>query len=145
MVSYKSGNHQLVRGLAEIVSATCLPQNSKTLLVPVPTSVQKIKQRQIDTVGFLAKKIQTLNRNHTVANILYLKREVSDQVGLSALARQQNLIGAIGCKSKLNGAVILLDDVITTGATISAAAKALKDAGAKSVTAIALCNAGKLH
>ncbi len=65
------------------------------------------------------------------------------QVGLSRQQRRDNVAGAFavtgGKKSKLAGArVVLIDDVITTGATARACARALKRAGASGVDVLAL-------
>ena len=71
---------------------------------------------------------------------LYLGREVRDQVGLDARQRQANLSGAFTARHRLSGTVVLVDDVTTTGATLTNAAKALRIAGAQSIFAIALCD-----
>lgn len=70
---------------------------------------------------------------------LYLGREVRDQVGLDARQRQTNLAGAFTARQRLSGTVVIVDDVTTTGATLTNAAKALRIAGAQSIFAIALC------
>ena len=75
---------------------------------------------------------------------LVLVRSVRDQVGLNRLERQQNVAGAFASLAKFRGPVVLLDDVVTTGATISAAANALKVAGATEVFAVGLCAASHL-
>lgn len=74
---------------------------------------------------------------------LFLRRTVVDQVGLSALQRQENLDGAFGTRWAINGNVVIVDDVITTGATMNTAAKALKYAGAQRVFGLALCGTPK--
>lgn len=70
---------------------------------------------------------------------LYLGREVRDQVGLDARQRQVNLAGAFTARQRLSGTVVIVDDVTTTGATLTNAAKALRIAGAQSIFAITLC------
>ena len=74
---------------------------------------------------------------------LYLRRAVADQVGLTALQRQENLDAAFGTRRIINGTVVIVDDVITTGATMNSAARALKFAGAQRVFALALCGTPK--
>ena len=70
---------------------------------------------------------------------LYLRREVQDQVGLTARERAANLAGAFTARQRFSGTVVIVDDVVTTGATLTNAAKALRIAGAQSIFAITLC------
>ena len=72
-------------------------------------------------------------------DVLQLKREVRDQVGLSARERQENLSDAFATTKRLSGSVLIVDDVVTTGATIVNAAKALRIAGAQTIYALTLC------
>lgn len=145
VVDYKSGNYQLGRGLAEVLLDKCLNQIAKPIIVPIPTSRQKLIIRQIDTMGHVAKQLRVLNRNIQVMNSLKLIKAVQEQVGLSQIERAKNVSGAFACIGKVPSHVILLDDVITTGATMSQAAYALRQAGAKTVFGIGLCASTKLH
>ncbi|MEN9741434.1 MAG: hypothetical protein RIR66_390 [Actinomycetota bacterium] len=145
VIAYKSGEIHLARGLAEILICNCLTKVDQLTLVPIPSSQEKIKLRQVDTILNITKQVQLLDRKFLVMPNLKLIKSVSDQVGLSYEDRINNLEDAFGALRKINGDVILIDDVITTGSTMSSAAKTLKLVGAKSVTAVALCSAGKMH
>lgn len=145
LIQYKSGEHTLAMGLASVLSLKCLSQTPSLKIVPIPSSTQKIKLRQIDTIGYLANQIKTLEPKYQVLPILSLIKDVKDQVGLSYRDRATNLQNAFLTTQKVSGNVLLIDDVITTGATVWNAAKVLKQAGATSVTAVTLCNAARLH
>lgn len=145
LIEYKSGKYQLARGLAETLLEKPLSQIEPFVVVPIPTSDEKIKLRQIDTISNLATFLNRLDRRYRVVKSLAITKKVTDQVGLNEHQRFINLQGAFSAKTRVPETVILLDDVITTGATMSAAAQALKIAGAKRVIAVGLCAASKVH
>lgn len=66
-------------------------------------------------------------------------KKTRDQVELSARERRKNVEGAFKVTDSLRGKVLLVDDVFTTGATLSAGAGALIRAGAAEVHALSLC------
>jgi predicted amidophosphoribosyltransferase len=75
---------------------------------------------------------------------LYQRRRVADQAGLGAAARRANLAGALGVRrtsqSRLGGAVVVLvDDIVTTGATAAEACSVLAEHGARVVGVAAAC------
>jgi predicted amidophosphoribosyltransferase len=74
----------------------------------------------------------------TVAAVLTLSDGVRDSVGLSPQAREANLRGRIHCVGPPPRHAVLLDDVLTTGATAIACRTALLAAGTKTVTVLTL-------
>ena len=113
------------------------------LIVPVPLTRRRLIQRQFNQSALLAGDVSRLTGVAWNALALAKVRETPPQVTLSGTARHQNLKGAFAVtavgRSKLPGRrIVVIDDVITTGATAEAAAKTLLDAGAARVDVLAL-------
>jgi len=142
IICYKNGDARYAELLSQVLCNTLkkyLPTESMTL-IPIPSSAQKVRDRGYDSITNLCSKIIRENSSISIdATNLFLRRPVLDQVGLSAAQRYGNLEGAFGTHRILSGAVMIVDDVVTTGATLNSAAKALKYAGAQRVFALALC------
>jgi ComF family protein len=114
----------------------------ETILVPIPTANHRIRQRGYDQAVLLAKQL-SLTTGYETKQLL-VRRTDGRQVG--ATKRQRAIQSAhafiVTKPEQCKGAPILLvDDVVTTGATLSAAAKILKDAGAKSINAVVVTRA----
>jgi len=77
-----------------------------------------------------------------VASLLSRPRAVGRQTGLSRIERRRNMRGAFSAARKPGlGDVLLVDDVYTTGATVAAAATALRTAGARNVDVVSFARA----
>lgn len=125
----------LSRALALAVDAAASTPDGRSpepvLVVPVPSTREATRRRGYDPVLRLARAA----RCGEVVPALRHARIVTDSAGLSASARWQNLEGAMDVRPdfrrRLRGRTILLvDDVITTGATLAEAGRALRAAGA---------------
>ncbi len=106
------------------------------LLVPVPLSREKLLRRGFNQAAMLAGKLGARQQTEVDENALVKDFETSPQAGLSRSARERNLKGAFKVRhgKKISGRnVLLIDDVFTTGSTMSAAAATLVAAGAKQV------------
>ena len=146
LICYKNGDARYVELLSQVLYNTLdkfLGVNNLTL-IPIPSSHQKIKERGFDSVTNICSNM--IQRDKSLAmdeTNLYLRRIVLDQVGLTAAQRHSNLEGAFGIRRTVNGTVVLVDDVVTTGATLNSAARTLKFAGAQRVFALTLCGSPK--
>ncbi len=107
------------------------------VLVPVPSAAAAVRRRGYDATATLARSAaRRLRDDHAVSvrRLLAQRRGVRDQVGLDAAARSANLAGALRLR-RAQGAlprgsvVVLVDDVVTTGASLAEAARALEAAG----------------
>lgn len=100
------------------------------VLVPVPSSRASVRARGHDHARRLAA-VAGRRLGVRTAPVLVQSRHVADQAGLDATARSANLSGALVARRRLDGLpVVVVDDVVTTGATLAEAARALTAAGA---------------
>lgn len=147
LISYKNGDRSQAKLLTITLEKTIdafIPPQAITL-IPIPSSPQKIRTRGFDSInGLCLDLVRKRKWIYLEASNLYLRRTVLDQVGLTAAQRQTNLAGAFGARKAINGTVVLIDDVITTGATLKSAARALRFAGAQRILAVALCGTPKI-
>jgi competence protein ComFC len=113
------------------------------LVSPVPLSAKRARERGYNQSGLLARPFAYAVDLPYQPGALQRNRETHSQVGLSANERQQNVQGAFTAKvDKVKGKVVLvIDDVMTTGSTISACAQALRKAGASAVYGLTLARA----
>ncbi len=113
------------------------------LIVPVPLHRARLFQRRFNQSAELARGVSHLSRVPCAPDLLIRTRATRAQVGLSAAARRRNVSGAFaltpGNGEKVVGKhLLLIDDVLTTGATLEACAKRLGAEGALSVDVLTL-------
>ncbi|MEK9176191.1 MAG: ComF family protein [Patescibacteria group bacterium] len=111
------------------------------IFVPVPLSTGKLRKRGYNQAGILAKGLAKKFGLETIDGLIRVK-ETRSQVGLNKEERRDNIADAFSLKKQYkyyikHKNIVLVDDVLTTGATMSEAAKILKKSGAKKVFAIA--------
>jgi ComF family protein len=134
----------LARPLARILSEALAREENAALdgdplaLVPVPLHVDRRKARGYNQSELLAHELSKLTGWRVVTGLERV-RETRSQVGLSAQARRQNMQGAFAWRGDVvPQRVLLIDDVCTSGATLSECAVALRDAGVGEVYAATL-------
>ncbi|WCL54158.1 ComF family protein [Gimibacter soli] len=108
------------------------------VIIPVPLHGKRLFRRRYNQSHVLAKALGQLTGLPVMPQLLHRVRATESQGGLGRKARFRNVKGAFrvveGGAAALKGRhVLLVDDVLTTGATVSACAGALKRAGAASV------------
>jgi ComF family protein len=125
--------------LAEVI-AKLEPGFSATevLLIPVPLHVSKQKQREFNQAEIIARaalRLRSHARLKLSLRILERRRATQSQIGLSSHQRRENLRGAFSVSDQdvKDREVLLIDDVFTTGTTVSECARVLRRAGASKV------------
>lgn len=116
----------------------------KPSIVPIPLSSRKYKKRGYNQSDILAKGLSD-KFQIPVLNAIVKIKDTKSQVGLTRQERRDNISGVFSLDSKFmisklslkNANVLLVDDVLTTGATFSEACKVLKKAGVGKVWAVA--------
>jgi ComF family protein len=135
-----SGMKPLARPLAVFLERAIPVDQSFDAVVAVPLHWRKRWQRGFNQAELLAKAVAKHRRVPLLA-ALRRKKSTAVQATLAVAGRRRNVAGAfeIRVKAEVSGKKILLvDDVMTTGATASACASVLKRAGAKSVSLVTL-------
>jgi ComF family protein len=107
------------------------------LIVPVPLHRTRLRERGYDQSALLARSVaKSLTRPYR-PSALRRRRPTRQQASLPAHERRSNVAGAFESSDTWHGeAILLLDDVTTTGATLDAAASALRQVGAGQITGL---------
>jgi ComF family protein len=129
--------------LARAIARLAPDAPAEMLVVPIPLHRSKYADRGFNQARLLASEaIAFLRKNNTAWRLtlapsaLMRLRVTESQAGLTPRQRRLNVRGAFGISNPgavVGKHVLLVDDILTTGATARAAARALLDAGAKSV------------
>jgi len=117
--------------------------NKIDLVLPVPLSEERFKSRGFNQAEILSLKIsRELNIEHN-SSVLKRVKATPTQTNLNKVERAENLLNAfeVADSSLIKGKTILvIDDIITTGATLDEISKVLKNKGAKSVYGLTFCH-----
>jgi len=130
------GESSLARALGPQLAGRLRAQalQAPELVVPVPLAPRRLAQRGFNQSLAIAAAVARPLGVPLAARVLRRERETRAQSTLALDARRANLAGAFACAPlHRTGCVVLVDDVMTSGATLHAAAEALKAAGARCV------------
>ncbi|MES3031758.1 MAG: phosphoribosyltransferase family protein [Patescibacteria group bacterium] len=160
LLKYK-GKKRLAIVFAEIVHGKILEELSdlsllenfrNPILIPIPLSKNRLRERGYNQVELICKEIIKLNDlrhgvNMTLENNILIKpKETEHQARIeNRRERLKNIVGSFAVKNEdknklKNKNVILIDDITTTGATLDEARKTLRKAGAKKIIAFTVAH-----
>lgn len=146
--AYKFGlKRQAAEPLAAIMSLLPVAvEGSAITIVPIPTAPARVRQRGFDHGALLTRRYYTILKKRARIKAVEIefkrllgRRSNSRQLGSSRAQRIRQVANEFFVKDRrhvVGKTILLLDDVTTTGASLAAAAKTLKAAGAKRVYAI---------
>ncbi|MFA6520553.1 MAG: phosphoribosyltransferase family protein [Candidatus Paceibacterota bacterium] len=136
--------------LEELSELSLMENFSQPILIPIPLSAKRYRERGYNQAELLCRemiKLSTLRHDlsmHLLNNILIKPKETLHQAQIkNRSARLKNIIGSFIVKNEnliKNKNIILIDDILTTGATLSEAKKVLRQAGARKVIAFTVAH-----
>lgn len=116
------------------------------LITPVPLSAKRKRQRGYNQASLLGAALGRRTGLPLLDEVLVRRRETGTQVGLGPEERRENVSGAFEARREevQEKAVIVVDDLYTTGATLGACASGLFEAGASRVYGLTVARAGHI-
>jgi len=117
------------------------------MIVPVPLGRKRLQERGYNQVGLVARPLTYELGLDYAPQALWKSRETRSQVGLTISQRRENVSKAYQANPAVvkRKSILLMDDVATTGSTISACTEALLSAGAQEIYALTIARALSHH
>ena len=136
--------------MGDVIAAAMLPFVQSLhwnidLVIPIPLGKQRMHERGYNQVAMIAKPLAMGLGLQYSPHALARRKETRSQVGLSREERQKNVHDAFQASGVQGKIALIMDDVSTTGSTLSSGAEALYAAGAKEVYALTVARALSHH
>jgi ComF family protein len=126
---------EFAQGLARLAADSLAPEHWPDVVAPVPLAHERLVERGFNQAWEIAKPLARALEVPPDPTLLRRVAHTAPQSRLDLDARRRNVGAAFAVNHPVGGAhVALVDDVMTSGATLEAAARALKTAGAREVT-----------
>ncbi len=155
LLKYK-GKHKLAEIFAEVIYGRILEELTdlyqfenfrEPILIPIPLALKRQRERGFNQATLLCNELARLDKDQNFilkTNILIKPKDTLHQVQIeNRNNRLKNIIGSFMVKNSeliKNKNIILIDDVLTTGATLTEARKTLKQSGARKVIAFTIAH-----
>ena len=137
------GVKRLSKPLGGLLQSLNLPRTD--YIIPVPLSLRSLRERGFNQSLLIARVISKSVKVPLAIDTLLKKKETPPQIGLSARERLSNLKNAFEVKGYIKGLrLLLIDDVMTTGATVTECSKQLIKAGAEDVIVLTLARSSMM-
>jgi ComF family protein len=150
VLALKHGDrHELVKPMAKwMAQAGDILITPETLIVPVPLHPRRLFSRRFNQSALLASYIGQIMGLKQCPDMLLRARNTLMQEGMTRLERLENQKSAFSIHPKhqsrlASRPVLLIDDVMTSGATLTGCAEACRDAGAKGVNVLVLARVAR--
>ena len=113
------------------------------IVAPIPLHWTRLMSRRYNQAGLLSNRLAKIGRTRSVPDLLMWTKRTGSQGGKSSAGRRRNVKGAFALQQRYKGMlmgkrVLLVDDVLTTGATIETAARVLIKGGASAVDVLTI-------
>jgi ComF family protein len=123
----------------------CISGKEVDCVVPVPLSAERMRARGFNQALEIARSVAAATRARLAPELCERGRDTGAQMDLPLKERAQNVRGAFHCPGVVSGTIAVLDDVMTTGATLEEMAATLKRAGAARVVNWVVARTPPLH
>lgn len=136
--------HHLARGMAHAIGAWARTAGRRSIVVAVPRHARKLRQARFDPADWLARLVAERTALPVRHRLLVRTRPTLPQADPRVVSREANVAGAFACPSPRElreRTVLLVDDVLTSGATARACAAELRRAGARFVAVLTAARA----
>src|SRR5208337_5127954 len=138
------GIKRLAQPIAALLSELTIPDAD--WIVPVPLHSKKLREREFNQTALIGRHLSRRSGIPLLLDILKKDKGTIPQTDVTGKERLKNVKNTFTADKSVNGLrLILVDDVITTGATVYECAKVLKKAGAESITVVALARSMPKH
>ena len=113
-----------------------VPGAAPECILPVPLHPRAARRRGFNPAALLARRMARVRGVAWNPAALERRRDTPSQTGLSRAQRRRNVAGVFRARHRLPRRIWLVDDVVTTGATLAEAARAARRAGAREILAV---------
>ena len=140
--SFKIADGLIVDSLLNCLHRLPTPVLRRAVLMPIPGSKRAVRKRGRDFIKEITTQL-SIRSGIPMTSGMYIDRRLLDQSGLSAVDRKRNIHEAfkidLSIAQNIDGEILLVDDLVTTGATLLEAKRALNNVGIPVNRAITAC------